>query len=63
MYFSELPDSVILPIFNRISFYKDTITIGDLKAFLDQQQFFPKQEEIDAIMRRCDHDADRAFNY
>jgi len=26
-------------------------------------KFFPKKHELEAILRRCDHDADQTINY
>jgi Ca2+-binding EF-hand superfamily protein len=35
----------------------------DLIQFLDQQGFYAKTEDLEAILRRCDHDADRAISF
>ena len=38
------------------------ITLLQLTAFLETEGFFfPKQNELEAIMRRCDHDGDRVL--
>ena len=35
----------------------------DLIQFLDQQGFYAKTEDLEAILRRCDHDADRSISF
>jgi Ca2+-binding EF-hand superfamily protein len=30
---------------------------------LDQQGFYAKTEDLEAILRRCDHDADRSISF
>ena len=35
----------------------------DLTSYLDQNGFYPRTEDLEAILRRCDHDADRFFSY
>lgn len=35
----------------------------DLIFFLEQHAFHPRTEEIEAILRRCDHDSDGALSY
>jgi len=34
----------------------------DLIWFLDVNGYQPKTEDLEAILRRCDHDADRALS-
>jgi len=34
----------------------------DLIWFLDTNGFQPKTEDLEAILRRCDHDADRMIS-
>ena len=37
--------------------------ISDLLDFLRQNGFYPPMEKTDAILRRCDHDGNRAISY
>ena len=37
--------------------------MGDLIAYLESNGFYPRREEIEAILRRCDHDGNRLINY
>ena len=35
----------------------------DLIVYLEDNGFHPRTSDIEAILRRCDHDADRAFSF
>ena len=35
----------------------------DLIDFLENNAYRPTRDEVEAILRRCDHDADGALNY
>ena len=35
----------------------------DLIAYLESNGFYPRREDIEAILRRMDHDANRQINY
>jgi hypothetical protein len=35
----------------------------DLINYLEMNGFHPRTADIEAILRRCDHDADRAFSF
>ena len=35
----------------------------DLIPYLEKNNFFPRKEDIEAILRRCDHDANRMISY
>ena len=35
----------------------------DLIVYLENNGFHPRTADVEAILRRCDHDADRAFTY
>ena len=39
------------------------ITMPDLIVYLEDNGFHPRTSDIEAILRRCDHDADRAFTF
>merc|ERR1711939_463053 len=49
-------------IFRDISRGHADIQMQDLIWFLDCNGFQPKTEDLEAILRRCDHDADRALS-
>ena len=49
-------------VFRDLSRGNSDITIQDLVWFLDQHGFQAKTEDLEAILRRCDHDADRALS-
>ena len=35
----------------------------ELVLYLESNSFFPCKEDIEAILRRCDHDANREISY
>ena len=35
----------------------------DLIYYLERNSFFPRREDVEAILRRCDHDANRSISY
>jgi len=49
--------------FNDISRGLPYISMSDLIYFLENNGFYPRTEDLEAILRRCDHDADRALNF
>jgi hypothetical protein len=49
--------------FNEISRGLPYISMSDLIAFLEQNGFYPRTEDLEAILRRCDHDADRSLSF
>jgi hypothetical protein len=36
--------------------------MSDLIQFCEQNGFYPRTDDLESILRRCDHDADRALN-
>ena len=52
-----------LKTFHSISRGQVQITMQDLIMFLEQNGFHPRTEDLEAILRRCDHDADRALSF
>ena len=50
-------------IFHDISRGKPFITMPDLIFYLEQHAYHPRTEEIEGILRRCDHDSDGALSY
>ena len=39
------------------------ISMANLILYLEKNGFHPRTEDLEAILRRCDHDADRALSY
>lgn len=37
--------------------------MSDLIFYLEKNTFFPRREDVEAILRRCDHDANRMISY
>mmetsp|Transcript_19561 Transcript_19561/g.26432 ORF Transcript_19561/g.26432 Transcript_19561/m.26432 type:complete len:135 (-) Transcript_19561:1284-1688(-) len=35
----------------------------DLSYYLERNGFYPRREDVEAILRRCDHDANRSISY
>lgn len=52
-----------LKTFHEISNGQTFISMSDLIQFLELNGFYPRTEDLEAILRRCDHDADRALSY
>lgn len=52
-----------LRTFQEISRGQTLITMPDLIVYLENNGFHPRTADVEAILRRCDHDADRAFTY
>ena len=49
--------------FEQISGNQEAVTLRDLIAFLEQHGFQPRREDLEAILRRCDHNANQQLNY
>ena len=49
--------------FSRISGWKKHMSMTDLNYFMKQNSKGLKTEGLEALLRRCDHDADRALSY
>jgi len=48
--------------FNLVSNGYQFVSMTDLISFLENNGFYPKTNDLEAILRRCDHDADRALS-
>jgi hypothetical protein len=57
-----VPDVEINMIFRDIGRGNADIHMQDLIWFLEANGFAPKTEDLEAILRRCDHDADRMIS-
>ena len=49
--------------FNEVSRGLSCIAMPDLIHFLEDNGFYPRIEDLEAILRRCDHDADSALSF
>ena len=56
-------ESTLSVVFHILSKGKTEIKMEDLIQFLDQHGFYAKTEDLEAILRRCDHDADRSISF
>jgi hypothetical protein len=52
------PDFVKVRSFDNISRGRSQIGVSDLSYFLERNGFYPRREDIEAILRRLDHNAD-----
>jgi hypothetical protein len=50
-------------MFAQISRGRPEIMMTDLIWFCERQGFMPSTEDLEAILRRCDHDADRCLSF
>lgn len=62
MELAEVTAGDINKIFRDISRGHPDIQMQDLIWFLDTNGFQPKTEDLEAVLRRCDHDADRSLS-
>lgn len=49
--------------FNDASRGLTFINMSDLIYYCEQNGFYPRTDDLEAILRRCDHDADRSLNF
>lgn len=57
------PDFIKVRAFDNISRGMSQINIGDLTYWCERNGFYPRREDIEAILRRLDHNADQALSY
>lgn len=57
------PDFVKVRVFDSIAKGYSAIQMPDLIFYLEKNSFFPRREDVEAILRRCDHDANRQISY
>ena len=50
-------------VFDSIARGYSAIQVPDLICFLERNSFYPRADDIEAILRRCDHDANRQISY
>ena len=56
-------EEALTDVFLQISRGRPEISMTDLIWFCDRYGFQPTTEDLEAILRRCDHDADRALSF
>jgi hypothetical protein len=50
-------------IFETIARGYHSICMADLIFFLEKNGFYPRREDVEAILRRLDHDADKSLSF
>ena len=50
-------------VFDEIARGYHLIGMPELIAYLERNGFYPRREDIEAILRRMDHDANRMISY
>ena len=50
-------------VFAQIARGRNEINMTDVIWFCERYGFQPSTEDLEAILRRCDHDADRALSF
>lgn len=60
---ADSPDFVKARAFDTIARGYHCINMPDLISYLERNSFFPRREDVEAILRRCDHDANRQVSY
>ena len=58
-----MPDYDVQYAFYQVSKNKKVISLQDLTNFLEKNGFAPNTHDLEAILRRCDHDADRTISF
>ena len=56
-------DFVKVRTFDKIARGFSAINMPDLISYLESNGFYPRREDVEAILRRMDHDANRQVNY
>ena len=57
------PDFIKVRAFDAIAHGRQQIRVFDLSLFLERNGFFARHSDIEAILRRIDHDGDQAICY
>ena len=57
------PDFVKTRAFDTIAKGYHAVMMPDLIFYLERNSFYPRREDVEAILRRCDHDANRMISY
>lgn len=57
------PDFIKVRAFNEMSRGFHSVCVPDLIHYLERNGFFPRREDVEAILRRVDHDANQMISY
>ena len=60
---ARCPDFIKVRVFDQIARGFHSISMPDLIFYLEKNGFYPRREDIEAILRRMDHDANRQISY
>ena len=60
---TDCQDFVKIRAFDTIANGYQSIGMPDLIFYLERNGFFARREDVEAILRRCDHDANRSISY
>lgn len=60
---ARCPDFIKVRVFDQIARGFHAISMPDLIFYLEKNGFYPRREDIEAILRRMDHDANRQISY
>ena len=63
MELENVSEKDLLTVYQNIARYGGDVTVSDLINFLDQWGFRTTTEDLEAILRRCDHDATRSISF
>ena len=56
-------DETKVRVFEEITQGYHAIQMPDLISYLERNSFFPRREDVEAILRRCDHDGNRMISF
>lgn len=59
----KCPDFLKTKVFDTIARGYHLIGMPELISYLEKNGFYPRREDIEAILRRMDHDANRMISY
>lgn len=57
------PDFIKVRTFNDVARGLRDICVSDLIRYLENNGFYPRRDDVEAILRRVDHDADQHISY
>ena len=56
-------DFIKAKVFAELAHNEDHIKLDYLITFLEQHMFYPRRDDLEAILRRCNHDGNLMLNY
>jgi len=60
---NKCPDFIKSKVFDEIARGYHMIGMPELISYLERNGFYPRREDIESILRRLDHDANRMISY